>query len=105
MIEKEIWQRFKDEGLKAFAVGVKESSEQASFWADQHGLTYPVVADPQGEIFRRFGGGSVPYHVVIDRDLRIALSTEAFEKDPLIGVIEKVITFKGRKQKGEDVWK
>jgi len=51
-----------------------------------------VVADPQGEIFQSFGAGSVPYHVVIDRDLRIALSAEAFEKDALIETIEKTIT-------------
>lgn len=60
-------------------------------------MTYPVVADPQGEIFRRFGACSVPYHVVIDRDLRIVLSMEAFQKDSLIRVIEDVIKFKGRK--------
>jgi len=61
-------------------------------------LTYPVVADPQGEIFRRFGVSSVPYHAVIDRDLRIALSTEAFEKDSLIRVIEEVMKFRGEKR-------
>jgi hypothetical protein len=57
-----------------------------------------VVTDPQGEIFRRFGASSVPYHVVIDRDLRIAFSTEAFEKDSLIGAIEDVIKLKRRKR-------
>jgi len=53
-----------------------------------------VIADPQGEIFRTFGAGSVPYHVVIDGDLRIALSAEAFEQDALIGTIEKAMTLK-----------
>jgi hypothetical protein len=53
-------------------------------------LTYSVVADSHGEIFRRFGG-SVPHHVVIDGNLRIVLSTEAFEKDSLIGVIKECI--------------
>ena len=83
--------------MKAFAIGAKESGEQALSWAGQHGLTYPVVAEPQGEIFRRFGA-AVPYHVVIGRDLRIALSKEAFEKDSLIRAIEDVIKFKGRKR-------
>ncbi len=61
-------------------------------------MTYPVVADPQGEIFRRFGASSVPYHVVIDRDLRIALSTGEFEKDSLIGAIEKAMISRGGKR-------
>ena len=57
-------------------------------------MTYPVIADPLGEIFRRFGADSVPHHVVIDRGLRIALSTGEFEKNSLIGVIEKAVTAK-----------
>lgn len=60
-------------------------------------MTYPVVADPQGDIFRRFGVGSVPHHVVTDRDLRIALSTGEFEKDSLIGTIEKAMASRGGK--------
>jgi hypothetical protein len=60
-------------------------------------LTYPVIADPQGDIFRRFGA-AVPYHVLIDRDFRIALSTGEFEKDSLIGAIEEVMKSSGGKR-------
>ena len=88
MIEKEIWQTFKGKGLKVFAIGVKENGEQASSWSSQHGLTYPVSIDPEGEIYKKFGSGSVPYHVVIDQDFRIFLSQEDFVKDLLIKVIQ-----------------
>jgi len=60
-------------------------------------LTYPVVADPQGDIFRRFGM-AVPHHVLIDRDLRIVLSTGAFEKDALIGAIVEAVQPRGGKR-------
>jgi len=63
-------------------------------------LTYPVIADPQGEIFRCFGA-AVPHHVVIDRDLRITLSTGAFEKDLLIGAIEEVMKPRGGKRNNQ----
>ena len=88
MIEKEIWQRFKEKGLKVFGLGVKENIEQASSWILQHRLTYPVTIDPGGEIYKKFGKGSVPYHVIIDRDFRISLSQEDFKKDRLIKVIQ-----------------
>jgi len=74
--------------LKVFAIGVKENGEQPSSWASRHGLTYPVITDPEGEIYKKYGSGSVPYHVIIDRDFRITHSQEDFEKDLLIEVIQ-----------------
>jgi len=91
VIEKEIWQTFKDKGLKVFAIGVKENGEQASSWSSQHGLTYPVSIDPEGEIYKKFGSGSVPYHVVIDRDFRITDSEEDFKKDLLIKTVQDAL--------------
>ena len=77
--------------MKVFAIGVKENGEQASSWSSQHELTYPVVIDPEGEIYKNFGTGSVPYHVIIDRYFLISLSQEDFEKDLLIGVIQDAL--------------
>jgi peroxiredoxin len=88
VIEKEIWQRFKNEGLKVLGVGVKENSEQAFSWTSTHQLTYPVIIDPEGEVYKKFGTGSVPYHVLMDKDFRICLSQEDFEKHLLIKVIQ-----------------
>jgi peroxiredoxin len=77
--------------LKVFAIGVKENGEQASLWSFQHRLTYSVIIDPEGEIYKKFGTGSVPYHVIIDRDFRIRLSQEDFEKNVLIEVIRDTL--------------
>ncbi len=91
MIEKEIWRRFKDSGLKVFSIGVKENVEQASSWSSQHRLTYPVIIDPEGKIYRKFGTGYVPYHILIDRDFRIRFSQEDFKKGLLIGTIRNIL--------------
>jgi peroxiredoxin len=77
--------------LKVFAVGVKENGEQASFWTSQHGLTYPAVIDPEGEMYKKYGTGSVPYHVLIDRDFLIRLSEANFKKDLLIRIIREAL--------------
>jgi len=50
-----------------------------------------VGLDPDGEIYKTFGTGSVPYHVIIDRDFRISLSQEDFEKDLLIKAIQDAL--------------
>ena len=70
-----------------FGIGVKENSQQASSWYQQHRLTYPVIPDPEGEIYKQFGTGSVPYHVVIDRNLIIRHSEEKFDKVHLIELL------------------
>jgi peroxiredoxin len=74
--------------LKVFAIGVKENIEQAASWSSRHRVSYPVIIDSEGEIYKKYGTGSVPYHVIIDRDFRISLSQEDFKKDRLIKMIQ-----------------
>jgi hypothetical protein len=69
-------------------VGVKENSEQASSWTSTYQLTYPVIIDPEGEVYNKFGTGSVPYHVLMDKDFRISLSQEDLKKGRLIEMIQ-----------------
>ncbi len=68
---------------------------RASAWSSRHQLTYPVIFDFEGEIYKKFGMGSVPYHVIIDRDFRISLSQEDFGKDLLIKAILEALSIRG----------
>jgi len=77
--------------LKVFAIGVKENNEHASSWSSRHQLTYPVTIDSEGEIYKIFGTGPVPYHIIIDQDFVIRLSQEDFDKDLLIRAIQEVL--------------
>ncbi len=77
--------------MKVFSIGVKENAEQASFWASQHRLTYPVIVDPEGDVYKKYGTGSVPYHVLIDKDFRVYLSQEDFRKGRIIEKIEESV--------------
>jgi peroxiredoxin len=87
VIEKEIWQRFRDKELQVLGIGVKEYSDQASSWAQQHRLTYSLVADPEGEIYKKYGTGSVPYHVIIGKNFVIRHSEEKFDGTQLIQLL------------------
>jgi len=66
-------------------------AEQAPAWSSQHHLTYPATMDSEGEIFRKYGNGSVPYHVLIDRDFKIIHAEENFQKELLIGTINNIL--------------
>jgi hypothetical protein len=78
--------------LEVYAVGAKEGREQAAAWSDQHELTYSVIADPEGKVFKQCAAGSVPYHIIIDRNFNVALSQEAFDKELLIRMTEKALS-------------
>jgi len=46
------------------------------------------MIDPDGEIYKKFGNGSVPYHVLIGKDLMLRLSDEKFDQDHLIQLLK-----------------
>jgi hypothetical protein len=50
-----------------------------------------VGIDPEGEIYKKFGTGSVPYHVIIDHDFLILLSQEDFKKNLFIRMIRDTL--------------
>jgi len=77
--------------LKVFAIGAKETVEQASSWSSLHQLTYMVIPDANGDICKKYGTASVPYHFIIDRGFNIRHSQENFEKELLVGIIQDTL--------------
>ena len=51
----------------------------------------PVIPDANGDIYRRYGTGSVPYHVIINGGLQIRHFQKKFEKDLLVGIIQDTL--------------
>ncbi len=68
-LEKDIWQAFKDKGLKAFGVDLKETPETIRKLAKATGVTYPLVQDAEGKIFYHFVRevGSLTKVVLVDK--------------------------------------
>lgn len=66
---QEIRDQIPEEDLLILAVNVSELAQETRTLAETLGITYPMVVDPQGEIFARyFGGAVVPttYFIGID---------------------------------------
>ncbi len=61
-----IYQTYKDQGFMAISAWseddqrVEPTTEVLEAWANQHGLTSPVVADPGSALYWRFGQGGLP---------------------------------------------
>lgn len=63
--------------VKVVGVAVNDEEEAARAAADQWGLTFPSVLDPEGTIFAGFDGQGLPTTVFFDAELQV--------KDTIIG--------------------
>lgn len=91
-IEKEIWRRFKDQGLIVIGVDRDEPLEIVKDFAKEMNITYPLVLDPGAEIFGLFASkeSGVTRNVLIDRHGKIVFLTRLFEEEEFHSLVEKI---------------
>jgi peroxiredoxin len=62
-----LYQEFKDEGLVMVGVNLRESPEAVRGFAQEFGMTFPLLLDAEGQSPRLFGLWGHPNTVLIDR--------------------------------------
>ena len=98
-LEKDVWQRFKDDGLKLIGVDKDEPLDVVRKFQKRVGTTYPIALDPGSKHFTKFAhkNSGVTRNIVIDRDGKIAFLTRLFDKvefQQMIDVIERLMNDK-----------
>ena len=98
-LEKDVWQRFKDDGLKLIGVDKDEPLDVVRKFQKRVGTTYPIALDPGSKHFTKFAhkNSGVTRNIVIDRDGKIAFLTRLFDKvefQQMIDVIEGLMNDK-----------
>lgn len=91
-IEKEIWQKHKDNGLVLVGIDRDEPLETVKKFATQTGVTYPLALDPGAEIFSLYAEkeAGVTRNVLIDREGKIVLLTRLFNEEEFSSLVEKI---------------
>ncbi len=66
---QDLYETYKDQGF--MMITALDGSEPADLldWADEYGLTHPVVGDGSGEFYWAYGDGAWPMPVVINRGM------------------------------------
>ena len=98
-LEKDVWQRFKDDCLKLIGVDKDEPLDVVRKFQKRVGTTYPIALDPGSKHFTKFAhkNSGVTRNIVIDRDGKIAFLTRLFDKvefQQMIDVIERLMNDK-----------
>ncbi len=82
-LEKEVWQKFKDDDFILIGVDYDEAMDKVIEFQKKMKTTYPMALDPNGDIFALFAHkkSGVTRNVVIDKNGKIVFLTRLFDKE------------------------
>jgi len=91
-LEKDVWQKYKDEGVILIGIDRDEPLETVIKFQNDMKTTYPLALDPNANIFGLFAdkNSGVTRNVVIDKNGKIVFLTRLFEKEEYLEMIEKI---------------
>ncbi len=77
-MEQDVWQAYKAKGVQVLGLAVAERDAGTGIdpiaklkeFRTRLNLTYPLLSDEDQTVFNRFGGGSIPSCVLVDRQGR-----------------------------------
>lgn len=73
-------------------VGPFETGESCDVWRDQYGLTFPVVPDEDGALFRVLTSGWVPWSILVDADGQVIFSENEFDETGFSAAIARLLS-------------
>jgi sulfide:quinone oxidoreductase len=76
-----LYERFAGDGLEVVCVGAMETEESCGAWREEFQLAFPVIADVDGDLFRAFTNGWVPWSVLIGPDGTVVFSENEFDEE------------------------
>lgn len=82
-LEKEVWQRFKDDDFLLIGLDLKEDEQTVLEFIEKMGVSYPIAIDKDGDLFELFAGPKqgVTRNIVIDENGEIIFLTRLYERE------------------------
>jgi peroxiredoxin len=95
-LEKEVWQKFKDDDFILIGVDFDEPLDKVVAFQKQMKTTYPMSLDPEAKIFTKFAHkkSGVTRNIVIDKNGEIVFLTRLYERnefEKMILIIENLL--------------
>lgn len=92
-IEKEIWQRHKDNpNFVLVGIDREETKEDIVPFIEAVGTTYPIAMDTNADVFASYAlrNSGITRNVLIDRDGKIVMLTRKFKEDEFNALVKKI---------------
>ena len=91
-LEKEVWQKFKDDDFILIGVDLKEELEVVEEFIQKTKVTYPFTIDKDGSFFESFTlpKAGVTRNIVLDKSGKISFLTRLFNQKEFQEMIEHI---------------
>lgn len=77
-LEKDIWEPLRNKGVVLIGIGRGHSASELALFQKEKQFSFPMVADPDREIYNKFATDYIPRCVLIGKDGRIKHQTVGF---------------------------
>ena len=97
-LEKEVWQRFKNDDFVMIGIDLKEEPEKVKHFIEQMKVSYPIGIDTYGAIFESFTlpNSGVTRNIVLDKKGKIIFLSRLYEEKEFKQMV-KTIEFELKK--------
>lgn len=89
-VEKNLWQGLREKGLVVVGVDREEPAKTVAPFVRKLGLTFPVIADADRAIYRRYATAYIPRTYVIARDGTIVFQSVGNNPDEFARLVAAV---------------
>ena len=85
-----MYQELGNTEFEFIAINVDENTEDGIFFLEDHPVSYPVLADPEGDIGIPYRGRSLPVSYLLDREGRIVQSFRSYQPGDEIDIKQQI---------------
>lgn len=78
LVEKDIWQKYKSNGLAVLVVGREHSTAEIKEFKTKQKLTVPMAGDPKREVFNKFASKGIPRNFVIAKNGQVVFTSVGY---------------------------
>jgi len=79
-LEKKVWQRYQDKGLKVVLVGREHDVNELKEFKQKQEISMQVTADPKREVFAKYAKNEIPRTFVVDKDGKVLFESVGYDK-------------------------
>jgi len=100
-MEKNVHQALKADGLVVIGITIG-SADDAKAFAKEHGVTYPILIDPDFEFCQAFGVNAIPFNAVVGADGKVAFAALGGDVDKVKAEAEAALAAAKKNKKAAD---
>ena len=91
-LNTEVFEKIKDDDFFMVGIGREHVADTLKIFADKKDILYPIAADPDRSIYRKFADAYIPRNFVIGKDGKVLFQCVGFEQkdfDKMIEIIKE----------------